>query len=459
MKCFLKLSAIILFCSLQAIYFAARAQDTSASKSKEVISDVEFSPDQKYLSFATGSKTVKVFEVATGRLQYSLQESSLPVYSKDGKYLATASERDSVKVWEASSGKMVESLKIQTKGHISFIGFSPSGKYVYAIALPSSFVQSFSDYGIITQNSYTTVWETATGKLLHTYDKALYQFTADENHIVYIAKPYAHLDNYLVDVCNTDSVNTHFSFESVDDFPVCSQDGKYILNPRKKNTDVWEMTAGKIVYTIDSKVWWFTKDGKYIVYSDNPDASVDSHKILETATLKLQDAPVCDILSAYESNKDYVLTSSRNKDNIEIWKVDSCKLLQSVQGEVFLQYSADGKYMLGLTGKASGGTVNLRNLATGELVHSLNPPKGKMTDANFSAGGTFIITTNYEKTLSNHRDISIWETASGKLLYSFQVNFGSFGEFTKDEKDLIIVSISDVKICEPYSGKVLYTLY
>jgi WD40 repeat protein len=311
----------------------------------------------------------------------------------------------------------------------------------------------------VSENPHTTVWETATGKFLHTYNKALYQFNADENQIIYISKPYAHLDNYLVDVCNADSGNALFSFESVGEFPICSKDGKYILNPRKKNTEIWEMATGKMVYTIDGKYCWFSKDGKYIVYSDAPDAAVSSHKILETATLKLQDVPVCDILSPYEPNKDYVLKSSRDKDNIEIWKADSCKLLQTVKGEVLLEYSPDGKSLLGLTGRASGGTVSLRNLATAELIHSLSPAKGKMTDANFSPAGTFIITINYEKALSNHQDISIWETASGKLLYSFHGNFGNFGKFTKDEKYLIIVSNSDIKICEVYSGKVLYTLY
>jgi WD40 repeat protein len=457
MKCLPKLTAVFLFfCLFQLVHFAAKAQDTSASKNKDKIADFELSPDQKYISFTADSKTVKVFEVATGKLQYLLEESSSPVYSIDGKYLATVSMPGEVKVWETSSGKMIDDLKIETKGHISFIRFSPSGKYIYAIALPSSFVQSMSQELGKTANSYTTVWETATGKLLHTYNKALYQFSADESQIIYISKPFATLNNYWVDVCKADSVNIHFSFESEGDFPACSKDGKYILNPRKKKTEIWEMASGKMVYKIDDTYCWFTKDGKYIVCGDDSRTTVSSIKILETATFKFQDVSTCDILSGYEPNKDYIVRSFISKDDIEIWRADSCALLQTIKGETLLTYSPDGKSILGLSGRFAGDKVSLRNLATAELVYSLTPAKGKMTDANFSPAGTFIITINNENTLPVHQDMSIWGTASGKLLYSYR---GNFGQFTKDEKYLVIGSNSDVKICEPYSGKVLYTLY
>ena len=105
----------------------------------------------------------------------------------------------------------------------------------------------------LSETPHTTVWETATGKFLHIYNKALYQFSTNENQIIYMSKLYAHLNNYLVGVCNADSVAVHFSFEGVGDFPICSKDGKYILNPRKKSTEIWKNASGKMVYTIDGK--------------------------------------------------------------------------------------------------------------------------------------------------------------------------------------------------------------
>jgi WD40 repeat protein len=456
MKKSLRLSAVILlFCMLQSIHFTAKAQDTLAPKSKDWIANVELSPDQKYICFATGLK-VKVFEVATGKLQYVLEDALTPVYSEDGKYLTTVSAPGEVKVWETSSGKIIDDLKIETKGHVVLTGFSPSGKYVFAIALPSSLVQSMAELGM-SEKSYTTVWETATGKVVHTYNKALLEFNEGENQIIYISKPFAHLDNYYVDVCNTDSGKVRFSFECVGRFPVSSEDKKYILSFSRKNTEIWEAATGKKVYTLDTKYCGFTKDGKYIVYGDTPESSISSYSILETATFTLQNVSACNILSRDAPNKDYVIKSLREKDDIEIWKADSCQLLQTIKGEILLAYSPDGKSILGLSGRvASGGKISLRNLATAELLYSLNPEKGKMTDGNFSPAGTFIYTVHYENTLPIRQYVSVWETASGKLLYSYR---GNSGEFTKDEKYLIVVSKSDVKICEASSGKVLYTLY
>jgi WD40 repeat protein len=70
---------------------------------------IAWSPNGKTLASGSGDRTVKLWDIATGKLLSSLWGHTGGVYtvawSPDGKTLASGSDDRTVKLWDAAAGK------------------------------------------------------------------------------------------------------------------------------------------------------------------------------------------------------------------------------------------------------------------------------------------------------------------------------------------------------------------
>jgi WD40 repeat protein len=108
--------------------------ETVIQKGHELaVLSVAISPDSNYVATASRDKSVKLWEVSTGREVRSFLGHDLSVtsveFSPDGKSLATGSNDKTVKIWEIESGK--EQASIFVNYRVTSLAFDPGGKLLF----------------------------------------------------------------------------------------------------------------------------------------------------------------------------------------------------------------------------------------------------------------------------------------------------------------------------------------
>ncbi|HLK59557.1 MAG TPA: c-type cytochrome domain-containing protein [Chthonomonadaceae bacterium] len=110
---------------------AGREVAMMGSDHTDAINALAFNPDGTKLASASGDKTLRIWDVATGKALQTLRDHSDAVWgvawSPDGKYLASAGADRSLKVWDANSRKRLYSLPAH-EDTIFQVEFSPDGK-------------------------------------------------------------------------------------------------------------------------------------------------------------------------------------------------------------------------------------------------------------------------------------------------------------------------------------------
>jgi WD40 repeat protein len=304
-------------------------KDSSKKSSVEVfvqlghsdrVTSVAISPDGKYALSGSWDKTLKLWEISSGRKIRSFTGHSDNItsvaFSPDGKYALSGSWDKTLKLWEISSGMELKSFT----GHsdnVTSVTFSPDGKY----ALSGSWDKTLK------------LWEISSGKEIR-------NFTGHSDRVTSVA---------------------------------ISPDGKYVLSGSwDKTLKLWEIVSGMELksFTEHSNVVnsvAISSDGKYAL-AGSADKTLKIWKI--SSGYKIKSFTESDYVTSVAFSPDGKYALSGNVDNtLKLWEISSGKEIKSFTGHSFwvdsVAFSPDGKYAL------SGSydtTTRIWNIATGKEI-------------------------------------------------------------------------------------------
>jgi WD40 repeat protein len=436
------------------------------SHPSQVIS-VSYSPDGKTLASASDDKTVKLWDVGTGKELKTLngdQDSVWIVsYSPDGKILASANA-NTVKLWDVGTGKELKTLK----GHQSpvwSVSYSPDGKTLASASWENT----------------VKLWDVGTGKELRTLKghQAVVRNVSYSPDGKILASGSFDKTVKLWDVGTGKELNTLKGHQSGVMSVSFSPDGKTLASASSdKTVKLWDVGTGKELRNLkghQDRVWSvsFSPDGKTLA-SGSDDKTVKLWDVGTGKELKTLKGHQYSVMSVSYSPDGKTLASASADKTVRIWEVINSKetpISQTLRGHGdgvwAVAFSPDGKQIV------SGGrenTIRLWDGNTGKAIRTLQGYKDSVqlldystlpghTDAvralAYSPDGKYIVSGSYDDTLR------IWNAETGKTIRTLQGHTGAVISvaFSPDGKRIVSGSSDkNLRIWDAQTGKVIATL-
>ncbi len=368
---------------------------------------LKFSPDNKQILTASRDATVKVWDVATGRLLHNFTDHTNPVisgqFSSDGTKILSIGRKGSIKIWEMTSGKLFHDLTL-SEVDVYDAQFSPDGQKV-----------------VIPDMDLTIrVWDVTSGKVLH-------EFTGKGD-----------MDPGVL-------LSGHFS-----------PDGKQVIGKNWKTINIWDVASGELLHVFAEhpdgvQSVHFSPDGKMIV-SGCYDGSIKLWDLSTGKTLLEFKGHSESVNSTHFSPDGQSIVSASDDGTVKIWDITSGNLLKDFTGHTdwvnSAIFSPDGKM---IESASKDGTVKIWDVATGKL---LNDFRG-YSAGYFSPDSKMVVST------SGYRKIKIWNAMSGELIHdlSGHTKLLQYARFIPESK-MIAIRSSDgiVKIWDSEKGQILHII-
>lgn len=426
------------------------------------IRGLSFSPDGKRIASTGKGKSVRIWDVASGKLIgkfYAHQDDILRVnFHPDGRKLLTGSKDGSVKLWDSYRG--VELLTLNPKnvgnnspnkesGAIQDTSFSPDGNLIVTAKnttialwdlqgnlLSSAIAHDQELYSVKFHPNGTQLLTSGRDEMVK-----LWQIT-DQNRQIQLMR--------IFKGTSTDVLSLNFSADG-ERIALGSQDSTIqILN----SAGIIEMKLGGHtdgIFDVN-----FSPNGQYLL-SASKDRTVRLWDLKATLLNTLY-GHTSSIWSVNFSPDGKMLASGSVDKTVRLWNADGT-FRQELKGHLDTVYgvsfSADGTK---LVTASDDQTVKIWNSATGQLLHSLNIHGAKLIYATFSPDQKLLATLGWDN------KIKIWQwnnTDNPQLLHVLEGHTGTVWSIAFSPDSQSIASTSNdqtVKVWNVNSGQNVHTM-
>ena len=415
---------------------------------RDSVTSVVFSPDGKTIASGSLDKTVALCDVKSGRLIRTLadhrDEVNSVAFSPDGKTIASASRDETINLWDANTGEVIHSIEAPAS-EFRAVAFSPDGKILASGSADKT----------------VRLWQVSDGQMIRALD----------GHSSAIRAVAFSPDGQVIASSGNDNVIKLWNVETglpgrtlqghsgIVTSIVFSQDGRSLFSgSHDKTIRVWDVQNGKLTRTIEGASATITSialspDGNTVAAGSW--TSIELCSSVTGKWVRSFEGRLSNV-RAIAFNPDGKTLASATGNKIKLWDCSSGGLINTLDGHSSqvnaIAFSADGKM---LASASADKTIKLWNVATNKPIRALTGHVSNVSALAFSPDGRLIASGSIDKT------VRLWDVQSGKSLRTFEGHFTLISALAFAPGGKVIASGSydnSIKLWDVDSGKAIYTL-